>query len=127
MAGDAQWMRCQSAFAWLLEAAPVVMPFGRAHQPPAGEVVGTDGVLVDELEAGDGVVPADRKVRTARLPPAVHVRPGLGDEQVLIYVVPYHQQTGPIRQQPIQSDVVDLDVEGAGVQGRALAELQDPL
>ena len=103
------------------------MPFGRAHEPPAGDVVGPDGVLVDELEAGDGVVPADRKVRTARLPPTVHVRPGLGDELVLVCVVLYHQETGPIRQHPIQSDVVDLNVEVAGVPGRALAELQDPL
>src|SRR6266542_2899199 len=103
------------------------MPFGRAHPPPAGEVVGTDGVLVDELEARDGVVPADRKVRTTCLPPTVRVRPGLGDEQVLVGDVPYHQETGPIRQQPIQSDVVDLNVEVTGVQGRALAELQDSL
>src|ERR687891_1946340 len=109
-----------------LEAAPVVMPFGRAHDPPAGENVGTDVVLVDDLEAGDGVVAADRKVRTAPLPPTVHVRPGPGDEQVLVSVVPYHQEVRPMRQHPIQTDVVDLNVEVTGVRG-ALAELQDSL
>ena len=100
------------------------MPSGRAHDPPAGEIVGTHGVL---LEAGDGVVPADRKLRTARLPPTVHVRPGPRDEQVLVCVIPYRQEIGPVRQDLIHSDVVDLNVEVIDVRGRALAELQDPL